>query len=278
MSSIGFHSPGASVSIHGPEYAHARGICFDLLVDALMIRSELDYPGHASPLRMVMPSLYARELGAEWYDDTRNFVRDFENYVRAPRAALVFPNGCGSDSCFHLALNAAIVAGSDPVRFLARVAGQCERHGYVEGPNRAWLAGIVEEGLACNLLRRVFDGSQYADREDDWWGWSRLVQLLRASDSEPVVMSYSVENSFPSCAVLAEAGEPLSDEAWDALSLEDQWERAMAALRKLNQQANRELSPESLAVAGFGRGVSGYDLRAQVDEEIMRMRKVQEWQ
>jgi hypothetical protein len=39
------------------------------------------------------------------------------------------------------------------VRFLARLHGQCEVHGWVAGKNRAWLADIIETGRETAILR-----------------------------------------------------------------------------------------------------------------------------
>ncbi|GAA4304598.1 hypothetical protein GCM10023178_11830 [Actinomadura luteofluorescens] len=37
------------------------------------------------------------------------------------------------------------------MRFLARLHAQCELHGYVEGPNRAWLADVIDQGPAAGV-------------------------------------------------------------------------------------------------------------------------------
>lgn len=273
MSSIGFHSPQGTVSIHGPERANAHILCSDLLVMALGIQHEQDTEHRRSSLRRLVPGLYQKETGSEWIHHSINFLRDFELYIRSDsRAGLIHYRG--GINAFHAALNTAIVAGSDPIRLLARIDAQCELHGYVEGKNRAWLAGIVEEGIAQNILRTAYDGSAYKDSEDDWWGWQRLVQMLQEREDEPVVMSHSSGDHFPNLGILHEDGQSFSQKKWYALSSDEQWEQAMTALRHMNESQHLEISPDALPSDKWGNGLSGYDLRAMLDDEIVRSRSV----
>ena len=83
----------------------------------------------------------------------------------------------------------ALIAVGGPLRLSARVHGSCEIHGWVDGPNRAWLADVVEEGLASGVLRYAYQ-TQYEN-------WPGVVALLRRTSRPPVVMAYSVTESFP---------------------------------------------------------------------------------
>lgn len=92
-------------------------------------------------------------------------------------------------SCGRISLNTAAAVGSEAFRFAIRIAGQGDIHAWVDGPDRAWAASLIEEGLEVGFLRR---------RVQTWdVGWVQVAELLRASDDGPVVMSYSVEDSFP---------------------------------------------------------------------------------
>ncbi len=73
----------------------------------------------------------------------------------------------------------------------ARIAGQAEVHGFCEGIDRAWLAGLIDEGLKSGEFRK---NTGYPHREESW---EHVTAFLRARDDEPVVMSYSVTDSFP---------------------------------------------------------------------------------
>jgi hypothetical protein len=114
---------------------------------------------------------------------------------------------------FGSQLDTAIALGNDQLKFAARLHGQCEVHCYIEGQNREWLAGIIEQGLEQGIYRRE-------------QGWESVVSLLRNGCNSPVVLSYSVCDQFPS---------------------EDDWDKAMDDLRS----PDLELNPESLASQHF---------------------------
>lgn len=87
---------------------------------------------------------------------------------------------------FGLLLNTAWVLGSDVVRLMCRLHGQCEIHAYIPPGECAWVAGIIKSGLKSRALRANM-------------GWDEVVQLLEeSSDSgETVVTHYSVTDDFP---------------------------------------------------------------------------------
>lgn len=204
----------------------------------------------------------------------------------------------------NLDLNTALVAGSDPVRLAAKIHGWCEAHAYVEGPDRAWMATIIDQGLKAGIYRH---GLWYADQPDgpkDKWsdqGWEGVQALLRSRDDEPVVLSYSVCDQFPNREVANWGPPSLPDdwapdwvvddkgrEEWAALSEDDRasywhdhasdlwydlpaeqrWESAMAGLRAERSWAR--LGPDTLAEVTFGLPVSVYDLFAPDRDERIR--------
>jgi hypothetical protein len=152
-------------------------------------------------------------------------------------------------SNFPLLLNTALVVGSDPICLLARVHGQCELHCYVEGPNRAWMADLIDQGRAAGVYRA---GA----------GWEELAELLRARDDEPVIADYSVTDSFPHCpkswdAPIGEDGEPDWD-AWYDLPEQERWALALADVRS-EPVRGLELRPDGLRHP-FGHGRTLLDL------------------
>lgn len=140
---------------------------------------------------------------------------------------------------FALQLNTALVFGSDPMRFVARVHGQCEIHGYVEGQDRDWLAEIVEEGLESGVLRPETQG--YGK------GWQDLISLLQRRQNCPVVMSYSVTDGFPPYDPKTERQMP--------------WKPALAALRA---RPGWRLGPKDWGTFRFGDGTHALDLSCAV--------------
>lgn len=181
-------------------------------------------------------------------------------------------------------LNTALVAGSDQVALAAKIHGWCESHAWVEGPDRGWLADLIECGLDTGLYRRGM-GWEGPGGYDTGPG---VLPLLRARDDEPVVMSYSVTDQFPN----AEVGDwmpPWPDgvpRKWDALTEEQQdereqreeswceipgerqWEISLAGLRTERPWAR--LSADTLRTVTFAEPVTVYDLIAHDRDNRLR--------
>lgn len=178
-----------------------------------------------------------------------------------------------------VALNSALAGGSDPVRLAAYLVGW--QHVWVEGPDRAWLADIIDRGVEVGVLRRAIRGDG-----PDWraMGWPAVAALLRARDDEPVVMVDSGEGDFPDprfCMLQwPEVGDDwlprwVDDEygraEWDQLSSQERagyrneeaerrwwelpdrvrWEQSMGGLRAARPWA--QLQPATFGTQWFGR-------------------------
>lgn len=190
----------------------------------------------------------------------------------------------------NLDLNTALVAGSDPVRLAAKIHGWCEIHCWVEGPDREWLAGLIDEGLEAGIYRRGLWYSDVPDGPRDKWssqGWEEVQALLREAADGPVVLSYSVCDQFPNPRTHP-AWPGREVESWDDYSddekaaVEDWQERwydneddgtrfdlGVSWLRE--QQPWAQLGPDTLASVSFGPRVTIYDLFApDRDERISR--------
>lgn len=112
-----------------------------------------------------------------------------------------------------LQLNTAMRSQNPMVQLAARIHGQCEIHAFVRGPNKAWLADLIEVSIASGYLR-LFDYPQDEDKNKS--GWRALCALLRKNDTEDVVMSYGGCNMFPDPDVLDWEEKDLQDKC-------DQW-------------------------------------------------------
>jgi hypothetical protein len=154
---------------------------------------------------------------------------------------------------FSLQFNTVLALGSDPVALMARLHGQCELHCYVEGPDRAWMADLIDAGQAAKVMR-------------PGQGWHQVAALLRGRDDQPVVCSYSVTEWFPN-AYVADWGSIMSVlddpdpreaalESWGALTDDERWTRALASLRS---RPGGALAPAALRAA-FDHGRSLFDL------------------
>lgn len=237
----------------GRERAYAGMLCHEMLCAALHINGNFT---ESDQYRKLLPSdcyVLQETNNHRFFDNLRTWM--FAGF----NSTFHLPDGRQA-SVFETALNTVVAMGSDPMRLLAKLHGQCELHAYVEGPNRAWLAGIIEQGIKDKILRvweNDFNG-----------GWPAVVKLLRSRDDEPVVTSYSVTEQFPNRYVAHEYGEWKPNEndpdgdSWYELPEKEQWELALTGLHYYNEEGTIEMKPETFATQGYGNGLSGFDIVA----------------
>jgi hypothetical protein len=185
----------------------------------------------------------------------------------------------------NLDLNTALAAGSDPVALAAKVYGWCESHCWVEGPDRGWLADIIEEGLSSGLYRTGLGWeSRYADHDEG----DGVLPLLCARNDEPVVLSYSVTESFPDELVgdwmppwpdgverdwnaLTEAQQEEREarrEQFTELPYDEQWGISMRGLRETRSWA--QLSADRLRTQFFHLPLTVHDVMRPDRAEHLR--------
>lgn len=240
MSRIYFHTRDeGQAEVLGSERAHFGCVVSD--VSAAFIPH---FP--ESVLPFIQPGHYMHTLrhGPAWQSALRTSMTHGDG-------DLVLYQGKPVES-FSLQLNTLIAIGSEPLKLAAWIHGQCELHGYVEGPSRAWLAGVIEKGRETGLYRASV-------------GWEDVTKLLRAAADAPVVMSYSVCDSFPNSHVARweaptdEDGESDYD-AWYEIPEGERWDLAMAGLRA--DSSITPLFPQGLS-RRFGHGLTFIDIFSQ---------------
>ena len=256
MSRIYFHSrDGSEAEITGSERAYFGMYCSSLMIEALQwaIHDCVDYP---SPFRKALPDHYANSYPPSKYQrDDSPFEESLRTALRVGFDMNIKLDDDTEANPFTVSLNTAIAVGSNPIILAARLHGQCEIHTWVSGPNRAWLADIIEHGRKTMFLR-------------DNQGWESVLDLLRQSDKSPIVTSYSVTESFPNPSVanwkppIDKNGQPNHD-AWYDLSYEDQWDLAFAGLTK-NQWL--EMKPGNWSTYHFGNGLNAYQVASRLVE------------
>ncbi|TMR14070.1 hypothetical protein ETD86_29430 [Nonomuraea turkmeniaca] len=232
MSRIYFTAPAGRAELHGSENAHLGLLCQRIADDVLVSGG----PELSERLRSLIPPdhyLY-RDAGRPG-----GFSAFRACFGRDDPPLLVY-NGSPL-STFEMAFNTALHLGSDAVRLAARVYAQSELHAFVEGGNRAWLAGLIDAGLAEGVLRRTLpwrgQPSQYPS------GWEKVASFLRERDNEPVVLSSTLAGSwFPSAVVAGwrpPAGTDLmpaswrGDPEWDELDDDDRAEYEEMTIEEL---------------------------------------------
>lgn len=246
MSCITFTAETWSVDIRGTERAYAGLLTTDLLLTALGMQGPFswhpeyvvnppreDAPGADSILRTKVT------IGTQMVVDPGD---DENEPVHAPS--------------FELAINTALVMGSDPIRLLARMHATCELHGYMFPHDRAFIADIIEEGVESGILRQYMSYYTYEGATPS--GWLALAEHLRQPDLSPVVMSYSVCDSFPNYSIWSEGGNEGGYEEYAALSEGRQWSECFVALTKLRPWAR--LEEKSFCDTHIEPGTTAFDL------------------
>lgn len=257
MSYIGFHTAEATGYVSGAERAHLDGLVQDTAAAHRRRVFGEDLPDRPSLLRRAV----------NWPGETLNggrFDQRADTYIAVDpgrlRAAL--PAGPTGENVFDVDLNTVITHGTAAEQLAARISGQCEVHAFVEGQDRAWFADQVDAALAAGVFRQGM--SRYRQRAEDPHGWDEVAALARATDSGPIVMSYSVKEWFPNQGIAAwpeslpdpdadpDAADA-ADEEWGALTAAGRWERAVAGLRRKAETAwLLRISPDNLGQAAFG--------------------------
>jgi hypothetical protein len=275
MSRIYFHSPSGEAEVLGAERAH-----LGILVNDTAERRVWHYA------RLYLDPVQKLTSRSHLQPDRPYFLGRFITAFRVRGDKLLTWRGREIDA-FAMALNTAIDLDGEGMRLVARLEGQCEIHCYVEGENRAWLAGLIQDALDAGMLRHGMGWD--APPRNPYGKGGGVIPLLRSRADEPVVMSYSVEASFPYAAHVAMPPHPQewipegwSTEGWAALSDDERagyrdegrsdafdnlpeterWAFAMDWLRSRSETMGLELKPDDWGTFRFGHGLTVLDLEA----------------
>lgn len=284
MSRIYFHSEHGTAEVNGSERAWLGNLCKNLAFGLLDTSADKILP-------LIAPGHYL-------HDQDRTQVGWGLRWDRTLKTALYVDSDTGNLllwrgrrlNALGIYLNTAILIGSDSVKLAARIDGQCEIHAFVEGPNRAWFADLIDQALEDGVFRRgLLRGDVWSEQ-----GWDDVTALLRSRNDGPVVMSYSMEGKFPRREA-AEIPTPQIPDGWqrDGWSVEewadlddgeraeywqehvdDQWwsqpelarrEQAMAGIR--SSWKLLEIKPETFGDYRFDEGLTVLDLNAADRDE-----------
>lgn len=153
---------------------------------------------------------------------------------RAAMTCLVSPNRhlrTFSENVFVKELNLIMDLGIPALRLAARIHGQCEIHGYVEGKNRDWFADML------------YNFSLSHDYAFIHTGWRKAEVLARARNDRPLVSSYSVTDLFPAYPIPVDYENEARNRRWDKHTDFDRWRLGLRALRR--NRLNLEWKPEN---------------------------------
>ncbi len=289
MSRVYFHSPSGEAELWGGEHHWLHNRVTDTALAALDLErcwerwlGMVDASGHCAYL--AHPAFTGGHEG--WLRALSTVITINEDAFRWKGAPF---------DVFSLKLNTALDAGG-PMTLAARIAGQAEVHGFCEGSDRAWLAGLIDEGLESGAFRR---NTGYPERNESW---EHVTAFLRSCDDEPVVMSYSVCDSFPNrraagwepppgtdltpdwakeapgewaaCDYKDDYYDERKNALWCDLGHDEQWRTAMDGIRA--NPGRLRLAPGDWDDFGFGHGLSAADLTApDYAERLDRALKVE---
>jgi hypothetical protein len=242
VSRIHFHSPTDTIDIHGSERYHADSTCRDKMWQA--------FGGEQAGVELLRPYLPDFWKRVPW-EEARYYLIGSGVFGGSK-----LTDGNKELDISDLSLNTALEVGSDAVRLLARLHGQCELHCWVDGHNRNWLADIIHSGREEGVLR-------------EGMGWEELILFLRDCNDEPVVCSYSVSDQFPNFGMLPKShrlkkreakGEDIDDliDAYYRMRWTTQWKYCMQELRQ--RKGLLEMKPEGWSDYYFGNGITAANL------------------
>lgn len=254
MSRIYFHSQEGTAEVRGSERAHAAVLTQDLTRAGFGPMWESD-PSRPHQIRKLITPGTFYNLN----DPLGDFRKSFDLWLNYhDKASFTLPDGRVVPA-WDVVLNTAHRLGEPSVKLLTRLHAQAEIHCWVWGPNRNWLAKLIERGRKLGIMRSNM-------------GWESVIDLLRSSDERSVVCSYSVCEQFPNYGIAdwdppecrdEETGDEWDDyDAWYDLPAEEQWLRGMRGLNKADEGLtySRELKPENFDAYIYGSGVSAFDL------------------
>lgn len=275
MSRIVFNAQKREAEVHGTErYRFAEHIC-NISFAPLKVHAK-EYANELSVLRQILTveydgsveslgSYHERQKYQSYQSSHRKFSEVFELFWRVEEVSTRGIRVVTDElrQLFIIKLDTAYQLGSDVIKLMARIHGQCEMHGWVSGSNRAWLASIIQTGLKQKLFT--------AD-----CGWQQVIELLLESDTSEVVMSHTVTDDFPNIHLVypkplqldsgvqsTGGGSSDTNERWygttrrelyNALSGAERWNMAMDAIRleDSGRKYSRELTPETWCDYEFG--------------------------
>jgi hypothetical protein len=270
MSTVDFVSEHGIAHLHGSEGHYLASLPARItlgLLDLGALRARETYAGILapdSPLRGLNGAAFGMFFATTW--STGGIGESAFEWRGHPLDSL------------QISLNTALALGGDPIRFACHFS--FAGYPWVDGPDRAWLADIIDKGVRAGVFRGPNQG------------WDAVTELLRSRDDGPVVIGDSTgSREFPTPYLggwfppelgndyrrLTEAQQEVWDERADAWYEVDPAERfriAMGALRAHPDQG-LQMRPETWTELFFGNGLTAFDLlAADRDERLDRAFKL----
>lgn len=253
MSTVYFSSPARTASLAGGEKHRLWHMAHDITTGLLAVRKPWGQERMEELTGTAPPEGFSFQSWAIQMED---------RLVNSAAAGITW-RGVELNKHAFVA-NTAMAIGADPVKLAVRMYEQCDDHCWVEGPDRAWLAGIIGQGLESGVFAARFlnhgDGPLFLPT-----GWEDVRALLLAGDDEPVVLSYSGSGQFPGEPPAGwrpelDGDDDLLYDQWNHLGAAGRWRIGMDGLRAWRPW--QRLAPDAWDGYRFVHGLSVLDLLA----------------
>lgn len=259
MSSLTFMDRNGGAAVSGREYTK-----FGSLLTGLAWRAVQD---SCDPHERNGPSVLrdAVQLPA-WVASVRfdDFAQHAGLYLRTSGddAEVRLP-GQPAGTLLDTALNTVVTAFGAATALAVRLYAQAGVNAWIDGPDRDWLAAVIEWGRDAAYPPQVANGYTgslplFADRPSvngKYDGWPAVVKYLRADDRHAVVLTYSVTGGFPSQLWAGREGDDRGEfrQWWKTATPEQRWDASERGLREdtIDQPA-LQITPGNLHTPMFG--------------------------
>lgn len=262
MSSLSFLTRDGEASASGREYLKFGVLLKDLAWQHVARDFNTDEAGRPSLLRDVvdLPDWVTEKTGEAFGKAAQTCL-----YVDGWKMPVSLPTRANVAHVFDVSLNSLVANSSDPVALAVRLYGQAERSAWIDGPDRAWLADLIDQGRSTAYPPHaptgthldgdpLFSCTDFANSQ--YGGWAAVVDLLRADNTSPVVLSYSVTSGFPDPILSAWPGDPGARfrRWWDQATALQQFDTSARGLRRFTTDGcpMLRISPDNLHTTGFG--------------------------
>lgn len=261
MTRLYFESRTGTAEVMGWERAWLGGIADDIAMSLLDLGNEM----HADRIKsLIRPGHYMISWRSDgWLGNGWRIAMETALRMLSTSTDHVLEwKGHGING-WHLLLNTALLAGGDAVKLAARLHAQSELHAWVDGPDRAWMADMIENAQDAGVFRRYVKGKRYNAPNEEISvksGWDQVISLLREDDTGPVVTHYSVTESFPGQHVT-----DLDDRAWNRLTVDERWTESVDSLRSgrwSRTWSGLQLKPDDWEFFRIGHCLTVFDLLA----------------
>jgi len=247
MSRIYFHAPHRTAEVLGTERHQFGNLCESVALAVL--RPDASGRERLAPTIVSAPDWLVGAL------DDRAWSRSFETWMRSTSDG-DFTVGGERIGHFDLALNTLVATRSPSLALIAHIHGWCELHAFCDDTDAEWLAGVVRDALAENVLRTGAG----------WEDVARLCDEVAGDQPGPIVTSYSVCDRFPNrrLAGYCDTDDELDADAvqrWVDLTDAEQWAAACAGLRARDWPMQISAAEQT---RGFATGKSAWDLIADL--------------